>query len=109
MVNADAPVPEWQHPRVGDPVSLQRAGLAPKIALLGPDTLLVLEKGYIFYLKPLGEDSTRLIVRYPFPLPTAFDKFYYYTLFEPAHFIMESGMMLGLKRRAEQNGHLVNH
>jgi hypothetical protein len=26
-----------------------------------------------------------------------------YTIFEPAHFVMESGMLLGIKRRAERD------
>jgi hypothetical protein len=32
-----------------------------------------------------------------------FSSFYYYTLFEPLHFIMESGMMMGIKQKAEKS------
>jgi hypothetical protein len=43
-----------------------------------------------------------LIVRYAsFPLNDLLSRLYYYPIFEPAHFVMESGMMLGLKARAE--------
>ena len=28
---------------------------------------------------------------------------YYYGLFEPLHFIMESGMMMGIKQKSERN------
>ena len=32
-----------------------------------------------------------------------FTTVYYYGLFESLHFIMESGMMMGIKQRAEKN------
>jgi hypothetical protein len=43
------------------------------------------------------------VVRYTFdPDPSLLGAYYYYAIFEPAHFVMESGMMMGIKRRAEQ-------
>lgn len=102
MRNADRIVPEWQHPQVGDPIYLQENGIAPKIALLEPNRCLAWEGGYTFYLQPQKEGrETRLIVRYPFQLEAPGSELYYLGLFEPAHFLMESAMMLGLKRQAE--------
>ena len=48
--------------------------------------------------------NTRLIVRYPSMevRQSKFTKLYYYGLFEPLHFIMETGMMMGIKQKAER-------
>ena len=59
-------------------------------------------------LRPLDGNQTRLIVRsrgvYEMPdlkfPPLNF--LYWRGVFEPAHFIMERGMMLGIKARAER-------
>jgi hypothetical protein len=56
-----------------------------------------LEGGWSFFLQPIDAQTTRLLVRYP----AQDHPIYYYSLLEPAHFIMESGMMLGIKQRAE--------
>lgn len=57
--------------------------------------------GWSFYLNPVDDQSTRLVIRYSYPLITTFDKAYYYLNFEMQHFIMETGMMRGIKQRAE--------
>ena len=72
-------------------------GLHATVAAIEPEQALVLDGGWTFYLQPIDAGDTRLIVRY-------FCKdnpIYYFTIFEPAHFLMESGMMLGIKARAE--------
>lgn len=97
MHNATAIEPSLQTIAAGDPILFTQMGLHATVAAIEPQRALVLDGGWTFYLEPVGENSTRLIVRY-------FCKdnpIYYFTLFEPAHFLMESGMMLGLKARAE--------
>lgn len=106
MHNADRIVPEWQNPQVGDEVTMM-ANPPPmsiaKIALLDPGRVLVLKGGWAFYLQPIDAQTTRLIVRYAsFPVKGSWTAaLFYYPIFEPAHFIMEAGMMLGIKQRAE--------
>jgi hypothetical protein len=42
-----------------------------------------------------------LIVRYPLHADAFINAPLSFSIFEPAHFVMESGMMLGIKERAE--------
>lgn len=106
MHNADRIVPQWQHPQVGDQVSMmanpQPVSVA-KIALLEPERGMVLKGGWGFYLQPVDDQTTRLIVRYAsFPVKGSLGAaLFYYPIFEPVHFVMEAGMMLGIKQRAE--------
>ena len=74
-----------------------------KIALLDPGRVLVLKGGWAFYLQPIDAQTTRLIVRYAsFPVKGSWAAaLFYYPIFEPAHFVMEAGMMMGIKQRAE--------
>jgi len=104
MRNAEVIIPEWQWPEPGDRVYYQRDGLYVEINVVHPQRTLALG-GWTFFLKPIDAQTTRLIVRYPsFPITGLGDAVYYYAIFEPAHFVMEVGMMLGLKRLAETNG-----
>ena len=104
MHNADRILPQFQNLKVGDRVSLQADGPASIVTQIEPGRALVMQ-GWTFYLQPIDEQTTRLIVRYPLvPGATPFEKFYKFAIFEPAHFIMESGMMMGIKDRAERNG-----
>ena len=108
MVNNDVPHPEWQNPQRGDTVYYGKNQ---------PFTLVTLVKhheyyslgGWTFYLQPMDSSNTRLIVRYPSMeiKQSKFNMAYYYTLFEPLHFIMESGMMMGIKQRAERQQKLA--
>jgi hypothetical protein len=61
--------------------------------------------GWTFYLQKLDTANTRLIIRYPSMeiKQNIFVTVFYYALFEPLHFIMESGMMMGIKERAERS------
>jgi hypothetical protein len=70
---------------------------------LAEEKYLVLRGGWTFLLIPLDEQTTRLVVRYPMALDALGHPALSYAIFEPAHFVMESGMMLGLKARAEQD------
>jgi hypothetical protein len=104
MHNTRAIVPEWQWPAPGDRVYYQRDGLFAEIDVVDPQRTLSMG-GWTFYLKPIDDETTRLVVRYPsFPIAGPADAFYYYTIFEPAHLVMEFGMMMGLKVAAESHG-----
>jgi hypothetical protein len=106
MHNAERIMPELQQLKVGDRVALAFYGGPTthlSVLILEPERALVLERGWIFFLQPISPDATRLIVRYAFDVGNPGNALYYYPLFEQAHFVMESGMMLGLKRRAERS------
>lgn len=69
---------------------------------------IALEKCWTFYLKPIDENRTRLIIRgrgdyYPDFKNALLNFIYFRLIFEPAHFIMERKMMLGIKERAEDH------
>jgi hypothetical protein len=104
MRNAEVIVPEWQWPEQGDRVYYQRDGLYAEINVIHRQRALSLG-GWTFYLKPIDDQTTRLIVRYPsFPITDLTSAVFYYAIFEPAHFVMEVGMMMGIKHLAETNG-----
>ncbi len=99
MHNAGAIEPPLQQMAVGDHILFTKMGLHATVAEIETERALVLDGGWTFYLQPIDEGNTRFIVRY-------FCKdnpIYYFTIFEPAHFLMESGMMLGVKARAERS------
>jgi len=108
MVNADRIVPEWQVNAPGDKVWLHPK-FALQVARVEPGHALVLNDDWAFVLEPVDERTTRLIVRshgeYKMPdLGLAPLNFVYWRLFfEPAHFIMERAMLLGIKQRAERS------
>lgn len=100
--------PRWQELRAGDRLFMHAAAagnpvMAVEVAGVEPGRALLLRGGWTFVLRPLDPEMTRLIVRYPMqstelgPPPLTFG------IFEPAHFVMESGMLLGIKRRAERD------
>ncbi|MEO8456202.1 MAG: hypothetical protein ABI559_00180 [Chloroflexota bacterium] len=108
---------DWQHLKVGDKLYLH-----PKVALevveVEPERTLVLSRDWSFHLRPIdGGERTRLLIRNrgyfenPDPRtgqPLRFDLgpignvVYWRGLFEPAHFIMERKMMLGIKALSER-------
>jgi hypothetical protein len=107
MHNADRIVPAWQHPQVGQQVGYMANPplmSVTEIARIDPEQMMVLKGGWGFYLQPIDAQTTRLIVRYAsFPIQGSLSAaLFYYALFEPIHFVMESGMMLGIKQRAER-------
>ena len=109
--NADRVHPEWQTLKTGDLVRATQPdylggvfgpNIGWRVVRLEPERMLVLGGWGAFILEPNG-DSTRLIVRTrgagkpnvslaPFGL----------LVFEPAHFIMQRRMLLGIKQRAER-------
>jgi hypothetical protein len=119
--NAERMIPEWQQRRVGDLVRAVprdwmggRFGenIGWRVLQVIPGRALVLEGWGAFVLMPANAGTTRLLIRTrgegrptlgalaaaPFGL----------LVFEPAHFIMQRRMLLGIKERAE-NAHLVNN
>lgn len=106
MRNADEIVPEWQDLKVGDEVWLHPKAPALKVLRIEPERAIVLEKCWTFFLQPIGEHKTRLIIRgrgeFNPDLKNPLLNFLIWRgVFEPAHFIMERKMMLGIKKRAE--------
>ena len=115
MTNADSIVPEWQGRVVGDFVRAVPAdwlggrfgpNLGWNISALEPGRAMVLDKWGAFVVVPVDSHTTRLHVRQRNPgrpsllgtvmAPAGL------LVFEPAHFIMQRGMLLGIKRRAER-------
>lgn len=104
MVNADQILPGDKTIKVGNRFSY--FGNGPEgtygIVDLVEENHLMDVAGWCFLLQPMDEQTTRLLIRYPFVVEdTIGAKIIYYGMFEQAHFIMESGMMLGIKQRAE--------
>ena len=109
--DVDAVHPEWQTLAAGDLMRTNKdiGGKPmgwPVVSLDGPRSLVVRSKSmpagtYAFVLEPIDADRTRLIVRdraawkmreWPFAA----------LVYEPLHAYMETGLMRGLKRRAER-------
>jgi hypothetical protein len=103
MVNANSINPEWQNPQPGDTVYYGKNEGYAIVSLVKTNEYYSLG-GWTFYLQAIDNANTRLIVRYPSMevRQSKFSAMYYYSLFEPLHFIMESGMMMGIKQRAER-------
>ena len=59
-------------------------------------------------MKALGENKTRLIIRIRWDrVPGLLNWISNYAVLEPAHFIMERKMLLGIKKRAEKQQSVV--
>ena len=107
MVEGDTLKPRLQELHMGDRLFMHTAATAnPMLAVevmgLEPEQALWLSGGWSFVLLPLDEQTTRLIVRYPMRPEELGHPILSFGVFEPAHFVMESGMLLGIKRRAER-------
>lgn len=103
MVNANSIHPEWQNPQPGDTVYYGKNEGYAIVSLVKPNEYYSLS-GWTFYLQAIDTATTRLIIRYPSMevRQSKFASIYYYGLFESLHFIMESGMMMGIKQKAER-------
>lgn len=107
MKNADHIVPEWQSLQAGDVVWLHPKAPPLPVLLVEPYQAMVLgramEGTWGLYLKQIDDKTTRLIVRGRYDSKPGLKGWLgNYVLFEPAHFVMERKMMLGIKERAEQ-------
>jgi hypothetical protein len=110
LVNAERIHPDWQNLQVGDEVKMCPAEPAPPpyiVAQLHPNQALVLghQEGaewvdtWQFVLLPQPDGSTRLVLRTRTTLTGGI-----WEIIRPAVFVMERGMLLGIKARAENVG-----
>ncbi len=99
--NTEAIKPELQSAKVGDHWLFTKLGNIATVTLVEPERALSLN-GWIFYLRPIDNHTTRLTVRYPMHADELINAPLSFSIMEPAHFVMESGMMLGIKQRAEK-------
>ena len=113
--NADRILPEWQSLAVGDLVraappdylgGIFGRDLGWRVTQLVPGRAIVLDGWGSFVVSALDDSTSRLLVRTRgdgkpslagVPLAT-----FGLLVFEPAHFIMERGMLRGIKERAER-------
>jgi hypothetical protein len=108
VTNADRIVPEWQHLKVGDVVGIRSREEGARVAELDPGRSLVLADeptpGYVstwdFGLYPLERGRTRLVLRRGAAGLGAIGRALN-TLLEPGFYVMDRGMLMGIKRRAE--------
>lgn len=112
--NVDRVVPELQHLEVGDSIRMAKEDYW----LQSPLTTMTVERidqgrtlvlrGYdggtwTFHLEPIDAETTRFVVRGRTPANQSFlDRLVRYLAYELPHFIMERGMMRGIKARAER-------
>ncbi len=126
MVNVDRILPELQNLRVGDAIRLDTRipvpytvhAIEPACYLLlaiavDPSTNQALDLAkpvppshdintWLFFLEPVGSSVTRLIIRSRHDyLPTFGNNLMWRTIVDPIHFVMERGMLKGIKNRAE--------
>jgi hypothetical protein len=77
-----------------------------RVAQIVPDRALVLEGWGAFVLVPVDQHTTRMLIRLRGPGVPSLQSVALSPLgvlvFEPAHFIMERRMLLGIKDRAER-------
>ena len=107
MHNADEIVPEWQELNVGDKVWLHPKAPPVEVTTIEPGRAIVLKGWGAFVLQPIDEKRTRLIIRSqgdydPDLKNPILNLLLWRVVFEPAHFIMERKMLLGIKVRAEK-------
>ena len=107
--SAESVLPEHQHLALGDfipaaPPDVLGGRVADatrwKVLAIEPYRALVLQGWGAFVLEPLGEGTTRLIVRSRGP--GDWGRLSHYLFWEPAHFVMERRMLVGIKERAER-------
>lgn len=106
--------PEWQNPKVGDTIPFWK-GVGIPILQIELPYLMVLGGSFApqqpsggswtFLLESPDPQTTRLIVRARVAgfSPQSLSLILYRFFMEPAHFIMERGMLLGIKSRTERS------
>jgi hypothetical protein len=121
--SADHILPAFQQLKVGDVIPLEPHGTGPTVAVLEPQKALVLHwsldartgqpptqttpeadlfKGsWTFVLDPIAPGKTRLIERWRANYPLDGGGALFRAFLEPMAFIMERGMLLGVKQRVE--------
>lgn len=108
LINADRIHPEWQDLKVGDLVRMCPGDFGPQpytVALIEPNKAVVMghqENGkwvdlWQFIMTPQADGTTRLVLRTRTMMVGGF-----WDAIHPGIFIMERGMLLGIKERAEK-------
>lgn len=113
--NADSLVPAWQTRGVGDLVRAAqpdylggRLGrdLGWRISYWDPPRAMTLDGWGTFLVRAMNDSTSRLTIHTRAPNQPSFAALVIapliFYLFEPAHFVMERGMLLGVKERAER-------
>lgn len=117
--NADSLVPAWQSRKVGELVRAARPGrLGGRVGRVGrdlgwritswdPPRTMTLARWGTFVVRPIDDSTSRLLVHARparahaiAALPLAWLGLYF---IEPAHFVMERRMLLGIRERAERD------
>ena len=114
ITNADRVVPEWQTRQVGELLptvpenylgGIFGRRLGCKILRIVPGQALVVEGWGAFVVLPTSDNKTRMLIRTRGEGTPSFAGVlgapFRLLVYEPAHFIMERGMLIGIKRRAE--------
>jgi hypothetical protein len=111
ITNADRIHPEWQQLEVGDSVFATQPGylglgrLGWRVSAMEPRRGFILDRWGAFVLLPVDSATTRFIVRTRGDGDAGLSALVFGPInafvFEPAHFIMQRSMLLGVKRRAE--------
>lgn len=106
--NSNAIVSEWQTMNDGDFVRLASKevyGDRPllRVSHVHPGRSFVLEGWGEFVLRPVDNQTTRLLIRSHGVKRSPLMKVFCFLFMDPAHFIMERGMLRGIKKRAERN------
>lgn len=109
ITNADTIHPEWQNLQVGGEVKMCPGTFGPppyEVAAIEPNRSLILghrdEAGswsevWQFVLQPIDENSTRFLIRSRSTLSGGI-----WSVIAPGVFVMEQGLLNGVKTRAEQ-------
>lgn len=104
-INADRVHPEWQNPPSGqgiivDWMAIKEYQAGQYVLATATPKFVGMQWTWLWYLQPAGANTTRLIVRhrYDFPAGTPMGAV---TAMLNAGYVMERGMMLGIRSRAE--------
>jgi hypothetical protein len=114
--NADRIHPEWQQLAVGDLMRTYRPmprfePLGWLVSVVDPERVLVLHEparnglinsSWALVLEEAGRGRTRLLSRWRFRRRGLGDALFKRFVFDPPHFVMETGVLRGIKQRAEQ-------
>lgn len=114
--NADSLVPGWQQRQVGDLVRATQPdylggilgdSLGWRIEAMEPGRALVLQNWGAFIVQPIDSMTSRFYIRQRNPGTPSFVGNLFapvgLLVLEPAHFIMQRGMLRGVKSRAERS------
>jgi hypothetical protein len=115
--NVDRIVPEFQRLAEGDSIRLvtedywlRSPMTSMAVERVDPGRTLVLRGHdggtWAFHLDPIADGTTRLIVRGRTPQQSLLGRVLRYLAYELPHFVMERGMMHGIKTRAERTGRI---